>query len=215
MQKNWTRLSSKLEYRAEYVLVYEDLVQLPTGEKINYVRIKLRDFVTIIPVLKNHLVMISNYRYPINEWSLELPSGVIDEGELPKQAAIRELEEETGYSAMGLQKLGWYYPVPGRSRQKAYVFISTGLLNAGKPKRENTEQQETILVPMSRVYSQFSKGKIRHSATLVALSLALPYWSSILCPCANDPASASHDLPVKSDAPHGLTTRVRCLKTRL
>ena len=121
--------------------------------------------------------------------SLELPSGVIDEGELPRQSALRELEEETGYRAKGLQKLGWYYPVPGRSKQKAYVFLATSLLNAGKPRRENTEQQETILVPKSKVYSGFSKGEIKHSATLVALSLALPHWSSFLCPCANASSS--------------------------
>lgn len=169
----WRQLSSQLKYQSQYTAVYEDDVKIPDGTIIQYTRIDLPDFVTIVPILHDQIVMIYNYRYPVNEWSLELPSGFINQGEKPEKTALRELREETGYTPNRLRNLGWYYPMSARGKQKAYVFLAENL-KTGKTQREKTEQQKICPMPKSKVYTKLFKGEIKHSATIIALTLASP-----------------------------------------
>lgn len=177
----WRCSSSQLKYQSQYVHVYEDNVELPDGTIIQYARVKLPDFVTILPILQDKIVMIYNYRYPINEWSLELPAGFINQGEKPKKTAFRELQEETGYTPSKLRSLGWYYPMSSRTKQKAYMFLAEEL-KKGKAQRERTEQQKTCIMPKNNVYSKLFNGEINHSGTIIALAMALP----LLNPYSND-----------------------------
>ena len=174
----WHCTLSKLKYQSQYVHVYEDDVELPDGTAIKYTRVDLPDFVTIVPILGEKIVMIYNYRYPVNEWSLELPAGYIKRGEKPRKTALRELQEETGYIPDKLRKLGWYYPTSSRSKQKAYVFLAEKL-KPGKPKRERTEQQKTCVMPKNKIYHKLFNGEIKHSATIVALAMSLSLLDSV------------------------------------
>ena len=174
----WSRLSSRLRYQSMYAAVYEDDVELPDGTIIQYTRIKLPDFVTVVPVLLDEIIMILNYRYPINTWSLELPAGAIEQRENPRETAFRELEEETGYVPGKLVDLGWYYPMPSRGKQRAYIFLADRL-KIGEMRRENTEYQETCPMPKDKVYSELLKGEIKHSGTVVALTMASPFFKKM------------------------------------
>lgn len=168
----WRNLSSKLVYKSRYTRVYEDKVKLPDQTIIEYTRLWLPDFVVIVPVLEDNIVMINNYRYPVNRWCLELPAGFIDKGEKPEKAATRELEEETGYVSSELRCLGWHYPMSARGRQKAYTFLATDL-KFGKVNRDKAEQQEICILPRNVVYSKLFDGEIKHSGTISALTFAL------------------------------------------
>ena len=180
--KTWHRLSSSLKYQSQYVSVHEDHVKLPDGTTIQYTKVKLPDFVTIVPVIQDKIVMIYNYRYPVNRWSLELPAGFINQAEKPEKTAFRELQEETGYIPSQLRSLGWYYPMSSRSEQKAYIFLADKL-KKGKAQRENTEQQKTCTISKNKVYSKLFNGEIKHSATIIALTMAAP----LLNPHPNHP----------------------------
>lgn len=169
----WRCLSSQLKYRTQYVQVYEDYVELLDGTTIQYTRIAIPDFVTIVPILKEKLVMIHNHRYLINEWSLELPAGFINEGEKPETTALRELQEETGFKLSELRSLGWYYPSSSKTRQKAHIFLAENL-KPGKTQREKTEKQKICIMSKNKVYSKLFKGEIKHSGTIIALVMALP-----------------------------------------
>jgi ADP-ribose pyrophosphatase len=102
--------------------------------------------------------MIHNYRYPVDEWCLELPACYIDDGENPEQTACRELEEETGYLAKKLPLVGWYYPSSTRSNQKSDVAIANAAAG-GVAKREKTELQKVVILPKSVVYQKLFNGK--------------------------------------------------------
>lgn len=180
--KTWHRLSSSLKYQSQYVSVHEDHVKLPDGTTIQYTKVKLPDFVTIVPVIQDKIVMIYNYRYPVNKCSLELPAGFINQAEKPEKTAFRELQEETGYIPSQLRSLGWYYPMSSRSEQKAYIFLADKL-KTGKAQRENTEQQKTCTISKNKVYSKLFNGEIKHSATIIALTMAAP----LLNPHLNHP----------------------------
>ncbi len=94
--KKWKTIGTKLRYNSEFVSVFDDKVILPSGQEIEYTKIELRDFVSVISLIDNKIVMIEILRYPRNCISLEIPSGHIEDGESAEEAAVRELEEENG-----------------------------------------------------------------------------------------------------------------------
>src|SRR4030065_690444 len=122
-EKNWQLISSKLIYKSPYVQLHCDDVRLPEGTSIQFARVDERPFSVIVPTISDKLVMIYNYRYPLDENCLEFPSGHIEVGESPEQAARRELEEELGYTAGQLRLIGEFCPFVRRD-QKAYGFLT-------------------------------------------------------------------------------------------
>ena len=164
----WKVTSSKLHYHSPFLRVFEDELTLPNGEQTLFSRLDMPDFVTVLPLTSTKVVMIRNYRYPANQWFLELPSGIIEKEETPEQCAKRELREETGYHAK-LSYVTWYYP-SSRSRRKAHIFLANSLLS-GSPDRDRTEQQQVVTIPAQQILNKMDQGKLRHAPTIVALSL--------------------------------------------
>lgn len=133
------------------------------------------DFSIVVPVLDpDKLVMIWNYRHAIQGWELELPAGHIEDGEAPEACARRELEEETGYSANSWKKLGWFYPSPGNSSQKAYAYLARDM-KGGTSHREPYELgMEVKTLKLRDAYQRLWRGEIVHSPTASALGMAQP-----------------------------------------
>jgi ADP-ribose pyrophosphatase len=171
--ERWHRLSSRLVYKSKYIIVHLDDVKLPDGTIIQYTRVDYLPFVVVVPTILDKIVMIYNYRYPVDEWCLELPSGHIDNGESPQETASRELEEETGYIAGELRMVGWYYPVSARSDQKSYVFIAEAS-DGGNTKRDRSELQKVIVLPKNTAYQKLYEGEIKHAASIAALAMSQP-----------------------------------------
>ena len=84
--------------------------------------VKKRSGVVIVPFDdEGNLYLVKQYRYPVNEYLIEFPAGIIDKGEGIIEAAIRELEEEIGYTAEIIIPLGFIYSSPGFSDEKIYM----------------------------------------------------------------------------------------------
>jgi len=171
----WKVISSKLHYSSPFLHVFEDKLILPNGEQISFSRLDMPDFATVLPITSTKIVMIRNYRYPTNQWFLELPSGIVEKGEKPEQCAKRELREETGYHAT-LSYVTWYHP-SSRSCQKAHIFLATSLIN-GLPDRDRTEHQQVVTIPIQQVLNKMDQGKLRHAPTIIALSLCRKFLLS-------------------------------------
>ena len=73
------------------------------------------------------LVTIRNFRVATNQWMVEFCAGKLELGEPPAQAALRELEEETGYSAASIESLGIFYTSPGFTDERMHAFVARGL----------------------------------------------------------------------------------------
>jgi ADP-ribose pyrophosphatase len=172
-KNSWQRLSSKLVYSSPYVNVHNDGVRLPDGTEIEYARIDERPFSIVVPMISGKLVMLYNYRYPLNEMSLEFPSGHIEKGESPAEAAERELEEEVGYIAEKLRQIGEFCPSV-RSNQRAHVFV-TEVSKKGTLSRDKCEMQRTVILSVDEVYRELREARINHAASIVALAFSQPF----------------------------------------
>jgi 8-oxo-dGTP pyrophosphatase MutT (NUDIX family) len=170
--KPWKTLGSRKLIDLGEVKLYRDRIVSKAGFRTTHLRLSLHDFSVIVPVLgEDRLVFIWNYRHPIQGWELELPAGLIDDGESAQTGARRELREETGYSARKWKTLGWLHTLPGISKQRAYVFLAKGL-KKGRVNREPYEHMKLQILPVKEAYRLLRSGGIIHSSTISALVLA-------------------------------------------
>ena len=177
-EKTWQLVSSKLIYKSPYVQLYCDVIRLPEGTSIQYSRVDERPFSVIVPTISNKIIMVYNYRYPLNENCLEFPSGHIEVGESPEQAACRELEEEVGYTAGQFRLIGEFCPSV-RSDHKAHVFLAE-VSKKGTLNRDKCELQRAVILSVDEVYRKLNTGEIKHAASIVALAFSQPFLSGKL-----------------------------------
>ncbi len=170
--KPWRMTGTRQVASLGKVKLHEDDIVSTSGFRTKHVRLSLHDFAIIVPVLdRKRLVFIWNYRHPIQGWELELPAGLMNDGEDPQTCARRELQEETGYSAKSWKNIGWLHTTPGISAQRAHVFLATNL-RKGKARLESYERMGTRIITVKNAYRLLHEGKLVHSSTVSALSLA-------------------------------------------
>lgn len=123
----------------------------------------------ILPVLDDgRIVMIRNQRVGVNKTLWELPAGTLGPGELPADAAARELIEETGYQAAAIKPLLAFYPTPGICTERMNVFLATGLRHVGQA-LEDTEHIEVEAVEMDRALDMIRRGEIEDAKTIASI----------------------------------------------
>lgn len=127
-------------------------------------------WINIIPITPdNNVVMIEQYRHGIDEITLEIPGGLVDKNELPRIAAQRECEEETGYiGTEDATLIGQNQPNPAFLNNKCYSYV---WFNCEKKSEQNLDQNEDIRVieiPLDDIPELILKGTIKHSLVLTA-----------------------------------------------
>ena len=118
---------------------------------------------------EGELVMIWQHRFGTDELSLEIPGGVIDEGEEPLAAARRELREETGYDADSFEVVSVVDPNPALQTNKCWTFFARNARLVGETAFDEIEDLELVLVPKDDVAKIIDDGTVTHALVVVAL----------------------------------------------
>ena len=158
-------LKSNLLHKGRHFSFKIDEVELPNGRKTTRDIVDHPGAVAIIPILGDDLLLVRQYRYAANETLLEIPAGTMEMNEEPLTCAIRELQEETGYTANKWDSLFSCYMAPGYSNEIIFFFIANELTEVGK----NLDDDEDISVEchsLDEVLRMINSNEIRDAKTI-------------------------------------------------
>ena len=134
--------------------------------------IEASDWVNIIPITpQGEVVCVQQFRHGSQDITLEIPGGIIDPGEAPMEAAVRELREETGFRAPSAHLLGVVSPNPATHANRCYTFLARDVLPDTVPQFDATEECALVLVPLAELKRLAGAGHITNALVMVAL-----YW---------------------------------------
>ena len=117
------------------------------------------------------VVMVRQYRKALERPVLELPAGKIEKGEEPLQTIIRELAEETGYTAGNLEFLTAFYPSVGYTNEVLYIYLATDL-TPGPTNYDDHEAMDMLEVDFEEAHNMVVRGEIRDAKTMLGILLA-------------------------------------------
>jgi ADP-ribose pyrophosphatase len=161
----------ELIHSGKKIQVYLDTSTGPDGTIVRRDIIQHPGAVAILPLVDaEHVCMVRNKRPNVGLTLLEIPAGTLEPGEPPASAAIRELQEETGYCASGWRKLAEFYPSPGVLSECTHLFVASEL-TAGQMHLEKDEELVPEIVPWRQAVDLALNGTIRDAKTLIALLL--------------------------------------------
>ena len=156
-------------YRGRIVnLVVDDIT---TDQGINTVREVFQHpgGAAVVPVLPGgDVLLVRQFRYPMQEYLLELPAGKIDAGEPPEETAARELAEEVGYEAGRLTKIAECYSTPGFCDEKLHIYLAeelTPLQAAG----DVDEDLEVVRLTRSEIQEYLRHGRFHDAKTIIGI----------------------------------------------
>lgn len=165
----WRVLGSRPIYENDWISVREDEVVRPDGAPGIYGVVHYKNTaVGVLPVEDGHTYLVGQYRYPLEQYSWEIPEGGCPEGEEPLQAARRELKEETGFEAENWRMLGEAYLSNSVADEYAVWFLATDL-TPGERRPEGGEVLEVRRVPLEEALEMAMDGRITDVLSQVAL----------------------------------------------
>ena len=168
---SWKTIKSVKKADFPLFKVFEDIVELPNGLKLDYYRVEKIPVVVVLAILSDKLVMVKQYRYPIKSDSLELPAGHVWPDEDPKECALRELKEETGFSAGKIEKVLEYHPSTEYADQVYHVYVAQDL-EEGETNREKYELMDVEILDKALVIKKILEGDITDGRTITTVLLA-------------------------------------------
>jgi ADP-ribose pyrophosphatase len=163
------RLSGTRVYSGRIVSLDVDEVDEPGGIRATREVVRHRGSVAALAVHDDgRVVLVRQYRYPVDEAVWELPAGRLDPDETPAEGAARELEEEVGLRAARVEPTLVFYTTPGFCDERMHLFRMTGL-TAVPPRPESDERIEALTCTLEEARAMVERGEVKEGKTLVAL----------------------------------------------
>ena len=142
--------------------------------------IKTRDWVNVVPITEDYrMVLVNQFRFGVKRTSWEIPGGVMENGEEPINAGLRELKEETGYTTGKACLLGSVRPNPAIQSNICHIVLAEQARLTDGLDWDEHEEIVTKAFPIETVYEMVKQGAIFHSLVLNALLLFYPHWEKI------------------------------------
>jgi len=162
-------LSREEIYRGKVVDLHKDRILLPDGREGIREVMEHPGGVTVLPLdEQGNVYCVRQFRYPLGQHLLEVPAGKLERGEDPLECAVRELSEETGFTADRLIDLGKIYPSPGYSAETLYLYLALGL-HAGKMHPDEGEFLDVEPHPLAELTEMIMLGQLSDGKTVAAV----------------------------------------------
>jgi len=165
--------ASQTAFQGRIFAVNVDRVALPNGREVTMEVVRHPRSVVLIPMPDpDHVVLVRQYRYPINRWSWELPAGSLEPGEDPVDAARRECHEEIGWMPRVVRQIGAFCPTPGYCDEEMLFYRLDGLERPHtRAEPDEDEQLEPQVFALAQVREMIARGEIVDMKTVTGLTL--------------------------------------------
>ena len=163
------QISTRQVYDGSAISLRIDGVRKPNGKTTTRDVVEHGDCIVAVPVDEdNNVLLVRQFRYPVDSYLLEAPAGGVEPGEDILDCVRRELQEEIGYEPGTIEKLGGFYSIPGYGTEYLYAYLARDL----KPSRlvaEDTDEIEVIKVPLKDIPALIKSGEICDAKSIAAL----------------------------------------------
>lgn len=170
----WKIVSSEYLIKAPWAVLRRDRCEMPSGHIVpEYYVLEYPNWVNIVALTKeNKVILVKQYRHGAGKEFLEIPGGVIDEGEDALDAAKREMLEETGYAFESMERLVDLYPNPATSTNITTTFLAKGGIKVKEQELDDQEEIDVLLYSIDDVKKLLKDHKIGQALHVSALF----YW---------------------------------------
>ena len=168
--ETWKRVASEKVADCRIFRVRQDVCRRESdGFEANFFCLENPDWVNVIALTReNEVILIEQFRHGIEQITLEIPGGMVDDGEKPQMAAQRELLEETGFSSNEFILLGKSHPNPAINNNLVYHYLAVDCEKTQETSFDDHESVVTKLVSLDNVDELVAKGEITHSLVIAA-----------------------------------------------
>lgn len=147
------------------------------GSEKDFVVVRAPDWVNVLALTPDGaLVLVRQFRFGIDTFSLEIPGGVMEAGEDPVEAGLRELREETGFTGQRARLLGSVHPNPAIQSNRCHFVFVEDAVRTEELEWDEHEEIEMLTAPADEVLALARSGAITHGLVLNALFLFEPHW---------------------------------------
>jgi ADP-ribose pyrophosphatase len=170
----WQVIKTEHPYRNKTLSLRVDTVALPGGKELPYAYLERAPAVVIVPVTRDgQIVTVRQYRYPVDDWCIEVPAGgTHDTGDASLEEVVRkELREEVGATCGALTKVASFYTAASSSSEKCHVFLAENVEVTREPQTEPSEEIEVKLYSADQVIEMARHGKMKDSPCTLGVLL--------------------------------------------
>jgi ADP-ribose pyrophosphatase len=162
-------VESRNIYRGRALSLRIDAVEMADGRRTSREIVEHSPGITVVPLDGDgNVLMVRQYRKPVEQFLLELPAGGIEAGESPEEAATRELQEEIGFVPRLLEPMGGAFLAPGYSSEYLHYFLALDLA-PGRLTAEDTAEIEVVKVPLNDIPARIASGEICDAKSIAGL----------------------------------------------
>lgn len=167
---NFKLIKSNILYKGKVFDHQVDEIEYNSGNKgIREIAIHPGGAV-VVPVKDDgKIILVKQFRYPLQKILIELPAGKLEKGEDPLVCATRELEEETGYKSNKIFKLGEIYTAPGYCTEILHIYSATELIPGNYNREEGEHGMEILELSIAEIQHMIMKGEITDAKTIVGI----------------------------------------------